>query len=123
MQNVGNATRARAPWGMTLGWALQNGEVDVIASLVTSKEPVARAKMEALIASLPEGFRDKYGDARAACSRSADAGGIVAGQPRSCFARRRRWAADFNTSLDGFTRRANPAIATCLPSRCRRWKQ
>jgi RNA polymerase sigma factor (sigma-70 family) len=56
-RNVGQSTPQAA--AETLGWALQNGEIELLANLVTF-EPDARAKMQELVARLPENVREKY---------------------------------------------------------------
>ena len=58
MGNVGRATPRAA--GQTEAWAVQHGDVDTAASLLTFA-PEERAKLEAVIAALPENLREQYG--------------------------------------------------------------
>lgn len=58
MGNVGRATPRAA--GQTEAWAIQRGDVDTAASLLTFA-PEERAKMEALVAALPDNLREQYG--------------------------------------------------------------
>jgi RNA polymerase sigma factor (sigma-70 family) len=58
MHNVGNATPRAA--GQTEAWAIQRGDIDTAASLIMFG-PEDRAKMEALVAALPENLRADYG--------------------------------------------------------------
>ena len=46
--------------GQTEAWAVQHGDVDTAASLLTFA-PEERAKLEAVIAALPENLREQYG--------------------------------------------------------------
>lgn len=58
MGNVGRATPRAA--GQTEAWAVQHGDVETAASLLTFA-PEERAKLEAVIAALPENLREQYG--------------------------------------------------------------
>jgi hypothetical protein len=58
MGNVGRATPRAA--GQTEAWAIQHGDVDTAASLLTFR-PEERAKMEAIVAALPDTMRAEYG--------------------------------------------------------------
>lgn len=58
MGNVGRATPRAA--GQTEAWAVQHGDVDTAASLLTFA-PEERARLEAVIAALPENLREQYG--------------------------------------------------------------
>ncbi|MDO8541363.1 MAG: hypothetical protein Q7S40_13065 [Opitutaceae bacterium] len=57
MRNVGTATPAAA--AETFVWALQHGNIDAAASLIRFA-PDARARMDGILASLPESFRAQY---------------------------------------------------------------
>ena len=58
MRDAGRATPQAA--GETFIWALHRGDVDAAARLVVFS-PVARARMEGLVAALPPRFRADYG--------------------------------------------------------------
>jgi hypothetical protein len=58
MGNAGRATPRAA--GQTEAWAIQHGDVDTAASLLTFA-PEERARLEAVIAALPENLRAQYG--------------------------------------------------------------
>lgn len=58
MRNAGRATPRAA--GETFVWALQRGDVDTAASLLTFT-PEAQAKMEQMLTTLPPQFRTDYG--------------------------------------------------------------
>jgi hypothetical protein len=57
MGNAGRATPRAA--GQTEAWAVQHGDVDTAASLLTFA-PEERARLEAVIAALPENLRAQY---------------------------------------------------------------
>ncbi|HWA09395.1 MAG TPA: sigma-70 family RNA polymerase sigma factor [Opitutaceae bacterium] len=58
MGNAGRATPRAA--GQTEAWAVQHGDVETAASLITFN-PAERAKMEAVVAALPDNLREQYG--------------------------------------------------------------
>ena len=58
MGNAGRATPRAA--GQTEAWAMRRGDIDTVASLITFG-PEERAKMEALVAALPDNLREQYG--------------------------------------------------------------
>jgi len=58
MKNVGRATPNAA--AQTQLWATQHGDIDLAATLITF-DPPERAKLEAMLATLPENLRTEYG--------------------------------------------------------------
>ncbi len=57
MRNVGRTTPVAT--GETFVWALQHGEIEAAAALMVFP-PAARARMEAIVAALPESVRAQY---------------------------------------------------------------